>query len=124
MHSIDASGGGSIGAVSLSTTPLAPDKSFEKNVRKLFRRTSLPSQLGDKLLKIWERRDDFHHLNPSIPTDRRVLAKLAKQKTQLLAEVQREVFHVMIDNGKATPKYPKYWDITGDSMSAYINLEP
>ena len=62
-----------------------PAKSFEVNVQNLSKRTKLPAELFKHLLMIWERRDDFHHLNPSIPTDRRALATLAREKARLLA---------------------------------------
>ena len=101
-----------------------PVNRFERNVEKLRIRTNIPAEMLDSLLKIWENRDDYHHLNRNIETDRHVLNNLAQEKARLLTEVEGEVFHYTISNGKLAPKYPKYWDITGDQVQVFLRLEP
>ncbi len=99
-------------------------KRFEENVKRLSVRNVVVSELVESLLKIWEDRDDYHHLNPSIETDRRKLAALANEKARLLVKVEREVFHFEVKEGKLIPRYPKYWDINGDQAQVFLRLEP
>ena len=101
-----------------------PVKRFEENVKKLGARTDHPAQIADQLLKIWQGRDDYHHLNPSIQKDHRLLCALASEKARLLAEVEREVFRFTTNEGKFVPKYPRYWDIKGDLANVFLRFEP
>ena len=87
----------------------APSNSFEKNVSKLFKGKSISCELKESFLKIWEKRNDYHHLNPKIEVDRQALEKLAKEKIRLLTEVENEVFRFKVENGKVVPEHPKYW---------------
>ena len=70
------------------------------------------------------RRNDYHHLNPNVETDRQTLEELAKEKARLLAEVESEIFEFRIINGKLQPKYPKYWNISGNQAQVFLRLEP
>ena len=101
-----------------------PAKQFEENVKNLRKRIDHPPQLADQLLEIWQHRDDYHHLNPSIEDDRQQLQALAKQKAGLLASVEGEVFAFTVNEGKLAPRYPKYWDIEGDHATVFLRLEP
>ena len=100
-----------------------PGKQFEENVKNLCTRTKHPPQLADQLLKIWQRRDDYHHLNPSIEKDRSQLQILAEQKARLLASVEGEVFGFTVKQGTLIPNYPKYWDINGDHSTVFLRLD-
>ena len=42
-----------------------PKKNFEENVGRLQVRRFISNKIKCKFLKIWENRDDYHHLNPS-----------------------------------------------------------
>lgn len=99
-----------------------PSKEFEKNVDKLFERNFMSAKLRRSLLKIWERRDDYHHLKPNIKTDRQTLTELANEKAGLLAEIESEVFCYTVADGKIIPKYPKYWTASGNQV--FLRLEP
>ena len=101
------------------------DKVFEKNVEKLHTRKFIDDKLQKALLKIWEKRDDYHHLNSSINSDRDALEKLAKEKTCLLVEVESEIFKFSFGNyGSIIPKYHKYWKIRGNQAEVFLKLEP
>ena len=56
-------------------------------------------------------RDDFHHMNPTVPTDWSELEALAKEALDHLATVEGEIFAFDFDEGKLTPKNPRYWDV-------------
>lgn len=57
-------------------------------------------------------RDDFHHMNPEVPTDWRVLETLAKKALNDLSVVEREIFAFQFEAGRLVPKHPQYWDAT------------
>jgi len=85
------------------------DKVFEKNVDKLHTRKFIDDKLQKSLLKIWDKRDDYHHLNSNVKSDRNTLEILAKDKACLLVEVESEIFKFSFGNdGSIIPKYPKY----------------
>jgi len=99
-------------------------KVFEKNVENLHARKLIDDGLKESLLKIWERRNDFHHLNSSVPSERQTLENLAKEKTCLLVEIESHIFEFNISSGKIIPKYPKYWNITDNKMEIFLRLQP
>ncbi len=96
---------------------------FEINVKNLSDNHIISDKLRKDFLKIWERRNDYHHLNPAIETDRQKLEEIAKEKTHLLVEVEREVFSFTLSHdGKIIPKEPKYWEGTNDQV--FLRLDP
>ena len=100
-------------------------KVFEKNVEKLHTRKFIDDKLEKALLKIWEKRDDYHHLNSSVKSDRDTLEKLAKEKACLLVEIESGIFKFSFGNdGSIIPKYPKYWKIRGNQAEVFLKLEP
>ena len=99
-------------------------KVFEKNVEKLLNRGFISNKLKDNLIEIWARRDDYHHLESSISTDRQMLEDLARKKTRLLVDVEKQVFSFTIINGEINPENPKYWDINGNQAQVFLRLEP
>ena len=101
-----------------------PEKEFEKNVEKLETRGFISAEMKTTFLKIWENRNDYHHLNPQIETDRLTLEKLAREKVQLLTEIEGKVFEFTIVNGVIKPKNLKYWDVSGDYTQAFLKLHP
>jgi len=101
-----------------------PEKKFKENVRKLSTRKFISDKVKESLLKIWERRDDYHHLNPNVKTDRQALEELAREKAQLLVEVESEVFHFTIVDGEIVPEHPKYWKVSGNQAQVFLRLEP
>jgi len=88
-----------------------PKKSYEKNVAKLETRQFISKNMKDKFLKLWENRDDYHHLNPTIETDREKLEALAYEKVLLLKEIESEVFKFSSVDGKLVPENRKYWAV-------------
>ncbi len=101
------------------------DKVFEKNVEKLHTRKFIDDKLRKFLLKIWDRRDDYHHLNPNVKSDRQTLENLAKEKTCLLLDVESQIFEFRFaSDGSMIFKYPKYWKIKGGQAEVFLRLEP
>ena len=85
------------------------DKSFKKNVKKLSMRNFISDKLKESFLEIWKMRNEYHHLEPNIETDRHELEKLARKKIQYLAKIESEIFYFTDIDGKIIPEKPKYW---------------
>lgn len=103
---------------------LTPSTHFERNLRMLRAKGFMPDVVSKRLPQIWAGRDDYHHLNPNIKQDRQELERLAREKVKLLAEVEGEVFGYSVADGKLIPKFPEYWNLTGNQAQVYLRLEP
>ncbi len=100
-----------------------PVGKFENNLEQLFENGFITDDIRKSFLKIWERRNDYHHLNPTIETDRQELEKIAKEKAKLIVEIEKEIFSFALSpDGKLIPKEPKYWE--GCDNQAFLRLEP
>jgi hypothetical protein len=100
-----------------------PSKVFEKNVDTLRKRNFIADGVKKSLLQVWDRRDDYHHLNHTIETDRNKLETLAREKMRLLNDVEAEIFQFTFVDGKIAPTQPKYWDIDGGKADVYLRCE-
>jgi hypothetical protein len=77
------------------------------------------------LLRIWKNRNDYHHLNDTIETDRQELEGLAREKVCSLNEVESEIFSVAVaSDGSIILKKPKYWDVRSNQVQVFLRLEP
>ena len=75
-------------------------------------------------LSLWEKRDDYHHLNPTIETDRQRLEALAYEKVSFLKEIESEVFKFSIVDGKLVPENRKYWAVQPNgTVPVFIRLD-
>ena len=100
-----------------------PGKVFEDNLEQLDKRGKIVGDLKTKFLEIWQRRNDYHHLNPQVEQDRQKLEQLAKEKLSRLKQIEEELFAYSANNGKLVPRFPKYWDQQGDKVSVYLRLD-
>jgi hypothetical protein len=101
------------------------DKVFEKNVEKLHTRRFIDDELYEAMLRIWKKRDDYHHLNSNVKSDRHTLERLAREKTRLLIKIESEIFKFSFGgDGSIIPKYPKYWKMRGKKAEIFLRLEP
>ncbi len=88
-----------------------PNKSFEDNIGKLETRQFISKTMKEKFLSLWEKRDDYHHLNPTIETDCQKLEVLAYEKVSILKEIESGIFRFSIVGGNLVPENSKYWDV-------------
>lgn len=102
------------------TNSWKPDNEFEVNIQKLLKRGFITPKLEKNLLKLWENRNDYHHLNNTVEGDYIKLRKLAKQKVVLLNKIEKEIFDFTIIKGVIVPKNSKYWT-TGNQV--YLRLD-
>ena len=100
-------------------------KDFTTNVNRLCGRDRefISTDVKGHLLQIWDQRNNFHHLNPSVEQDLETLENLAREKVSLLQQVESEVFQYTVADGKLVPKYPRYWDINGDQAEVFLRFE-
>ncbi|MFC1902907.1 hypothetical protein ACFLX4_02430 [Chloroflexota bacterium] len=81
---------------------------FKKNILVLLRRRKITTNCYKCLKEIWKGRNDYHHLNPKVPTEKIKLQAIAKSKMIALHDVESEVFAFEWVGGAIKPKYPKY----------------
>ena len=95
-----------------------PTKDFVKNVTTLKRRKFIDDNVAVDLLRLWERRNEYHHLNPIIVTDRPTLEALALTKIEALAAVEKYVFAWAPGEGAIKLLRPQYWPDKRDGRVA------
>ena len=97
---------------------------YDKNVGNLQKRKIEPD--CSKLFKeIWKGRNDYHHLNPEIPTERSKLQDIAKSKIITLHKIESNVFDfAWTKDGAISPRYLKYWDIKNGLLNVFLRFEP
>ena len=96
---------------------------YEKNIENLHKRKIEPD-CNELFKEIWKGRNDYHHLNPEIPTERNKLMEIAKSKIVILHKIESKVFEFAIKDGAVLPKYPKYWDIRDGHIDVFLRFEP
>jgi len=101
-----------------------PKNTFEENIAKLETRQFISKNMKEKFLSIWRKRDDYHHLNHTIETDRQKLEALAYEKVAILKEIESEVFKFSIVDGKLVPENRKYWSVQPNgTVPVFLGLD-
>ena len=97
---------------------------YEKNVENLQKRKNEPD-CSELFKEIWKGRNDYHHLNPEIPTERSKLQDIAKSKILTLHKIESKVFDfAWTKDGAVSPRFPKYWDFNENGMlNVYLRFE-
>ena len=96
---------------------------FEKNIENLHKREIQPD-CNALFKEIWKDRHDYHHLNPTIPTEKSKLQEIAKSKVVALHEIESKVFEFNTVDGAVSPKYPKYWNFNENgTLNVYLRFE-
>jgi len=107
------------------TNRLKVTKSFDININRLCSQKEISNECKEVLGTIWKGRNDYHHLNPNVPTQRTKLQAIAKSKMIALGAVESEVFAFEWVGGAIKPKYPKYWTETNDGLlNVFLRFEP
>jgi hypothetical protein len=67
-------------------------------------------------------RDDFHHLNKGVATEREKLEKRAEECVSSLYEIESELFRFGVDKGVLVPLQPQYWPRpdAGDQVRVFL----
>ena len=98
---------------------------FETNIRKLRElKDKIPLDWIETLERVWENRNDYHHLNPDVPTQKEKLREIAKDKIVALLDIESKVFAFEWVDGAIKRTHPEYWLETGSGhLDAYLRLE-
>ena len=100
-----------------------PAKVFETNINKLHKRGFISQEIKSNFFRIWENRDDYHHLNPNIATNLKELEHIAYEKILGLKAIESEIFKFSIIDEKLIPKNRKYWSISqGGTAEVFLRL--
>jgi len=106
-----------------STFGASISKDYEKNVENLEKRKIQPN-CSELFKEIWEDRNNYHHLNPEIPTERSKLQDIAKSKIITLHKIESKVFDfTWTRDGAISPRYPKYWDFKDGFLNVFLRFE-
>jgi len=99
---------------------------FETNIRKLKKlKNKVPPDWVEMFERIWENRNDYHHLNPEVPTQKEKLREIAKDKIVALVNVESKVFAYDMAQGAINPKYPQYWPkLQKGLLNVFLRFEP
>ena len=101
-------------------------KAFEKNIEKLNTRGIISDELKNDFLEIWSKRDDYHHLNSTIETDKKILEEIAYKKILLLRKIESEIFKFSLTSkGELVPENKKYWKLQKDGLiPVFLKVSP
>ena len=98
---------------------------FETNVGKLRKlKDKIPLGWIKTLERVWENRNDYHHLNPDVPTQKEKLREIAKVKIVALLDVESKVFAFEWVGGAIRRTHPKYWlETDSGHLNSYLRIE-
>lgn len=100
-----------------------PSVNFERNIAILSKERIEPFVTGYLVQARGKDRNDFHHLNKSVPTDFEELRLRAGKKIAAINQAELQIFeHTMV--GGLKPKYEKYWEMEEGRYPVYLRLDP
>lgn len=70
-----------------------------------------------------QQRQDFHHLNKTVPIEYEQLQSIATEKIDLLNKAESQIFEYEIIESKPSPKYPLYWETEIGKPNVFLRLE-
>jgi hypothetical protein len=94
-----------------------PQKKWETNLRNLRKKGRVDDEFVKDASIVWARRNDFHHLNSTIPTDLAELSDLARAKIEALVRLEKQLFSAEFPGGVLTPDKPENWTQSGDGTT-------
>lgn len=98
---------------------------FETNICKLRElKDKIPLDWIETFEKVWENRNDYHHLNPDVPTQKEKLREIAKDKIVALLDIESKVFAFEWVDGAIKRIHPEYWFETDSGhLNSYLRFE-
>ena len=97
-------------------------KRHEKRVRDLSSEGKITSESKDAFDAIHQGRNDFHHMNKNIATDRPALEARAELNVGHLSQIEKEIFSHSPSEGKLVPTKAQYWDVTDGTTQVHLNF--
>jgi hypothetical protein len=98
---------------------------FETNINKLKRMpNNIPIEWITLFETIWIGRNDYHHLNLNVETDKNILKDIAKEKITKLFDVESRIFEFKFVGGAIHRIHPEYWqENQAGLLDAYLRFE-
>ena len=98
---------------------------FETNILNLRElKDKIPLDWIETLERVWENRNDYHHLNPDVPTQKEKLREIAKAKIVALLDVESKVFAFEWVGGALRRIHPEYWlETDSGHLNSYLRFE-
>ena len=93
-----------------------------KRVKILSSEGKITSGAKDAFEAIHQGRNDFHHTNKNIETDRSKLGAKAELNIGYLFQIEKEIFDHSVSKGKLVPKNTQYWDVTDGTVQVHLNF--
>jgi len=81
----------------------------ERRIIALRKNLKISVESETSFKKIHEHRNDYHHFNPGVPTDREHLQNIAFEALKELSKIENEIFAFSYENGIPIPKFPELW---------------
>ena len=102
-----------------------PARDFDENLQILGRRGFVDPTFEENAQRLWERRHDYHHLNPSVASELTELEEIAFSKIRALAEMESWVFAYSVHQGNVRRDRPQYWPRTEDGkLDVFLRFSP
>lgn len=104
---------------------LKAKKDIDERIRRLLEGHLITTESGEAMQRVWNsKRNDFHHMNPSVPTDLEVLRHMAKANLADLVVIEGNVFAFTLDQSRIVPTHRQYWDVQADgSVPVYLRFD-
>lgn len=101
-----------------------PDDKFYGNIKKM-RAIKVQPDVADLLNSMYggQQRHDFHHLNPTVPTEYQKLQSIATEKINTLNRFESQVFEQKYVNGMLWQKYPQYWKTPKGQPNVFLRID-
>jgi hypothetical protein len=80
---------------------------LKKNLEVLHKNGLITDDWKTKLDHVWANRYAFHHLLPSVGTDRQELEDAGRNHLLLLKDLEKEFFEYWVSGGVIISKHPK-----------------
>lgn len=106
------------------TVPLKAGKDQDQRVERLRTAHTITDACADAFLRISAaHRNDFHHMNPQVPTDPVEVERLTAAALADLAAIEGEIFGCDLVDGRLRPKQPRYWNLQADgTVPAFLRM--
>ena len=102
-----------------------PAEKFGANIHKI-KNADVQPDVSNLLEDIYggQQRQDFHHLNKTVPTEYEQLRSIATEKINALNKAESQIFKYNIIDGGLRTEYELYWEKKDGRYDTFLRLDP
>ncbi len=102
-----------------------PAEKFGANIHKI-KNADVQPDVSNLLEDIYggQQRQDFHHLNKTVPTEYEQLRSIATEKINALNKAESQIFKYDIIDGGLRTEYELYWEKKDGRYDTFLRLDP